>query len=274
MRIINKISVLLFVFIQTTYICLAEEPGSSKGEVNANDVESTTVASDTRSKQKPYSFQGEVNADNINIRSDSTTGSEVICKINKSECVDVLLELYNWYKIRLPKIAPSFIKKDFVTLADNNTAKVIKDNVNIRLRSDTSSPILGKVNKGEVVNILEDKGDWYKIEPVANSFGWIHKSFVNKLEEKKIKLAKKSKEDIEAVSNKNITVEGIIKPKTFTRIATHKLISDDNKVYLLKGNKEDLIPLNHRRVKIIGKLVDPTKQKNPIIEVEKIEALD
>jgi uncharacterized protein YgiM (DUF1202 family) len=241
MPVKNKvaITILLFIFTQISCILLAEEFKSGQ----------------------TYLFQGEVKGNDINIRSDSTLSSEVICKVDKGEPLDVSSELYDWYKISLPQAAPSFIKKDFVTLSkDGKIAKVSADFVNIRLRPDISSPILGKVNKDEIVDILQDKGDWYRIKPVKNSFGWIHKSFVSE-----------SRKDI----TKDITVEGMVKQKTFTRVASHKLIlEDNNKIYLLKADIEDLNPFNNRKVKITGKLVDPTKQKYPIIEVEKIEALD
>jgi len=225
---------------------------------------------ETARPQKAFLFQGEVNADDINIRSDSTSNSEVICKINKSQTVDVISELYDWYKIKLPTEAPSFINKEFTSPVDNKTAKVMKDNVNIRLKPNTSSAILGRVNTNEVVIVLEERGDWYRIEPVKDSAGWIHKNFVNKLEKKKTKLAKKD----ETVVDRNITLEGIIRPKTFTRVATHKLITEDDKVYLLRGDRETLNSLNKRRARITGKLVDPTAETDPIVEVEKIEALD
>jgi uncharacterized protein YgiM (DUF1202 family) len=188
--------------------------------------------------------------------------------------VDVVSKAYDWYKIRLPKSAPSFIKKEFVEILNDNAATVSKDNVNIRLRPDTASKILGKAKKDEPVNIVEDAGLWYKIEPIRNSFGWIHKNFVNKADEEKIKLAKKAKKNEgEEVANKIIAVCGIIKPKTFTKIASHKLITADNEVYLLKGNKEELTTLNSRRVKVSGKII-PSEYSNPIIEIEKLEALD
>lgn len=255
MRLINKLSILLFVFAQfSCYTCLAQEQ-----DLSANP-----------SEPKQYLFQCEVNADDINIRSDSTASAEIICKVNKNEPLDVLSELYGWYKVKLPPGAPSFIKKDFVALDEGKTAKITKDNVNIRLRPDISSPILGKLNQDESVNVLQEFGEWYRIEPVKNSFGWIHSNFVNKIEEKKIKLAAEKKN--EAIQEQ-ITVEGIIKPKTLTHLATHKLTTQDNKLYLLKSNKEDLDSFNNRKVRIIGKLEDPAR-KNPIIEVEKIEALN
>lgn len=240
----------------------------------------------TVSAQETSVFQGEVNSGNINIRSDSTLNAQIICTVSKGERLEIILELYDWYKIRLPKNAPSYIKKSLaecINFAQDSktclSAKISKDRVNIRLKPSESSAILGKLNKDEVVNILEDKGGWYKIEPALNSFGWIHKKFVNKvyLKEKSIQ---KNLEDTkllkpkEGTSNKNITIEGIIKPygKIIKRIATHKLITADNKIYLLRGNKESLDALNYHKVKIMGKIIDAPKEKYPVIEIRILAA--
>lgn len=228
-------------------------------------------------------FQGKINANNINIRSDSTVTSEVTCKLNQGDSVEVVSELYEWYKIRLPKIAPSFVKNNLVTLIDDKTAKVLKDRVNIRLHPADSAPILGRVDKNEIINILGNRGSWYRIMPVDNSFGWVHKKFVDKaprtikIEEAKLTLQIREglkPESQAATSDEFIIIKGIIRPKTIKRVATHKLITQDKDVFLLKGNKEGFDALNFQRAKVTGKLIDTDKQKNLIIEVVKIEALD
>jgi len=231
------------------------------------------------------SWQGIINADSINIRSDSTVSSKIICKINKGAQVEVVQGLYDWYQIRLPKRAPSFIHKNLVLLLGEGAARVLKNNVNIRLSSDESSEILGQVNKNEVINIVGESGDWYKIEPVNNSFGWINKKFVDKYAginkaqdmqvsaqiEKKDKIIKADK----TKTDENI-FKGIIKPygKVFRREATHKLIGENHQVFFLKGNKASLDSLNYRKVEILGKIINPDVRKYPIIEVIKIEVLD
>lgn len=131
--------------------------------------------------QEAQPFMGEINADNINVRADSTVRSEIVCSLNRGESVVVVFGLYEWYKIRLPKKAPSFIRKDFVSSTDGKVGVVLKDRVNIRLGPGESQARLGKANKNEVVNILSAQGDWYGIEPIKNSFGWIHQRFVDKV---------------------------------------------------------------------------------------------
>ncbi len=273
MRLISTISVvlLLIIFIPLGLSCLAQN----------EHYESPTI----QSEYKPFLFQGVINADNINIRSDSTVNSKIICKVNKGSLIEVVRKLYDWYKIRLPKTAPSFIKKDLVIFIGDKTAKVLKDNVNIRLFPSESSWILGRANKNEVVNILQEQEEWYKIEPVNNSFGWIHQNFVdkattiNKTEEIKLTQGITRKENKIVSENPVLeenTFEGTIKPygKVLKRKTTHKLITKDNRVFLLKGDKESLDSLNYHKVKITGKLIGPEKQKYPVIEIIKIEALD
>lgn len=233
--------------------------------------------------QSGAGFTGEVNADNINIRTDSTVASEEICGIDKGRQVEVVSELYDWYKIRLPKNAPSYIKNNFVSISEDKpadsidkfknidieggrNAKVSADRVNIRLSPGESSAILGRAAKDEAITILQEKGDWYKIEPIHNSFGWINKKFVNKAA-----VVKK-----QVLPSENVTIEGTIKPYgIFIKLtATHKLITSDNNIFLLKGDKKSLDAFNRHKAKVTGKLISPDNGKLPMIEVEKIEGLE
>lgn len=216
-------------------------------------------------------FQAQVNADDINIRCDSTISSEVISRLNKGELVEVVLELYDWYKIKLPLDAPAFIKKDMVVALDEKTVKVLKDRTNIRLHPNTASAIIGVVKKDTRIDILEDKGDWYKIKPVANSFGWINKKFVHKIPA--IDTIKENKKDI----NENmVSVEGMVKARKliFKPKWPYMLIADNRGIFFLKANKEKLSSLNNCKVKIIGKLINSEKQKFPLIEVVNLERLE
>lgn len=243
--------------------------------------------------QETMPFTGEVNAENINIRADSTVNSRVICRASKGERLEVTSALYGWYKIRLPKHAPSFIKKNLTAGIEdrpansfdklkasgtdlNRNAKVIKERVNIRLSPNESSPILGKADKNEIITILGESGEWYKIEPINNSFGWINSKFISKAPA----VVKRDDPLPQATAppepQNSIVAEGMIKPYgiVIKRVATHKLITDDKKIFLLKGDKKSLDALNHHKVKVIGKFIEPNNQKYPVIEIEKMEELD
>jgi uncharacterized protein YgiM (DUF1202 family) len=232
-------------------------------------------------------FTGQINASGINVRVDARVGAEVICTLAKGELVEVIWEVYDWYKIRLPREAPSYIKNNLLECNNVNadfasssgkclSAKVIKDRVNIRLGPTESAWILGKVDKATVVNVIADEGGWYKIHPVYQSYGWVNKKFVNK------KMVVFQKQDVlvkvtdTAKSGNQLVVEGKVSPYGIVlwRKATHKLTTSENKIYFLKGDRQGLDSLNYRKVKVTGKLISLAASKYPIIQIDIIEALN
>ncbi|MFA4888194.1 MAG: SH3 domain-containing protein [Candidatus Omnitrophota bacterium] len=132
-------------------------------------------------------FYGQVNTDNINLRADSSANAEIICTVKKDSRLYVMLERFGWYKVRLPPGAPCYIKKEFVTLGDDPKAgKVNAPKVNLRLAPTESSPILGWANTDETMAIAEltADGQWYKIIPTLNCYGWVNKRFIIQLAQK------------------------------------------------------------------------------------------
>ncbi|MDD4953598.1 MAG: SH3 domain-containing protein [Candidatus Omnitrophica bacterium] len=220
--------------------------------------------------QQEESSSGWINSDNINVRVDSTVSAPVICSLNKGDQVEIVKRFFEWNKIRLPNSAPSFVKKDFISTSDAKTGFVTKDVVNIRLEPDESSPILGKTSKNQILNILSETKGWYKITPVNNSFGWVNEKFINKTP------APETKPPLAQASKEYFQTRGVVMPygKVLKRSATHKLLTLDNKIFFLKGNKASLDALNYRKIKVIGLKIDTPKQKYPLIEITEMEALE
>ena len=245
-------------------------------------------------------FEGVVKNNNINVRSDSTTASKIICTLNQGDRVYVVNESYGWYKIRLPKKAPSYVKKILLEClpeekspapstpkAENqhkicHAAKVTGNRVNIRLEPNQSSKILGMLNKNAVVNILGEDNGWYKIEPPEEGLAWINKQFVSKETPRATKPQEspKAEDNLPGLKQQRgeplTAVQGSIQPygRVFLRIATHKLITPEKKIFLLKGNKKELDSLIYRKVRISGKILSNAKEKYPVIEVSAIEVLN
>ncbi len=234
------------------------------------------------------SFPGEINADKINLRLDATTSSQVISTLDKDRKIEVVAEFYEWYKVRLPKDVAVYIRKNLTTCINHlvitskeqaatgpaaarcTSAKVVKDRVNIRLKPSETGAIVGLANENEIVNVTAEKGQWYEIEPVQESFGWIHKKFVNKV----LAPAPLPLPVPEPENQLNSTVfSGRVEPYgvVLLRPATHKLVTADNKIFLLKGSRSSLNALNHQKVKICGRVNSSLKAKYPVIEVQSIE---
>lgn len=241
--------------------------------------------------QDASEFKYEVNANGINIRSDSTTSAQVICMVDKGVVVYPVAESYGWYKIKLPGVAPAFINKTLVTPAGDGTGKTAKDKVNVRLGPNTSSAIIGKLGIDTPVKIVEDQGEWYRIEPTDKCYGWINKKFVNKimsfaqpaaaaqaapaLPPAQAPAAAAPAQAAPPVPEQ--VFEGKIRPYGFfffKKPVTHKLITAEKKVIFLKGEEDKLKALEYRQVKVTGKIISDPKDKYPLLEISKAEALD
>ena len=230
-------------------------------------------------------FSGQINSAGINLRTDATTTSAILSVLDKGERVEVVLEQFGWYKIRLPKTVPVYVKKKLAECIKSKeiqgvvvseaqvsqcaSAKILGDRVNVRSKPSESASIVGIADKNEIVNVLSEIGGWYKIEPIQNSFGWVNKKFIDKAELPRKEESASATEDPGA----NLVLTGTVQPYgiVFMRSATHKLVTADNKIYLLKGNRVTLNALNRQRVKVIGKIISPSNAKYPIIEIKIIE---
>jgi SH3-like domain-containing protein len=225
-------------------------------------------------------FMGMITEDAVRIRADSTITSEIIGTVDKGQTVEVIRELYGWYKIKLPQTTVAFISKKFLSYIGAESARINADRVNIRLQANTSSPIIGKVSANELVKILEDHGEWAKIQAPSNTFGWIHTKFVTRNTTPSPPPAPQPQPippptPTETQPPKDlITVEGLLKPKFITQEATHKLITHDRTIYLLKGNIQQLNSFNHKKVKVTGIRNNPyDSQPLDCIEVQTIELI-
>ena len=52
-------------------------------------------------------------------------------------------------------------------------------NLNVRSNSSTSSSIIGKVKDNSYLTILSEKGSFYYVEYLENTYGYVHKDYVN-----------------------------------------------------------------------------------------------
>ena len=237
-------------------------------------------------------FLGEVNADNINLRLDATISAEALASLNKGEQLEVMAEFYEWYKVRLPEKIPVYIKKTLATCINYTagttpegvplersctSAKVLKERVNIRAKPSESGGIVGLADKNEVLNITGQAAGWYRIEPTQNSFGWIHKKFISKVIPPPKPAGPPQEKTTEAADQEGmIVLIGTVKPYgiVFMRPATHKLISVDDRIFLLKGNRSSLNALNHHKVKVTGKILTSARGEYPVVEVKAIEVVN
>lgn len=128
--------------------------------------------------------QYEVLKEGINVREDSTTIAVSLGCLNKGDIVTVVDEKYDWYKILLPKniVYNCFVSVDFIKPIDEIKGEVTASYLNIRSNPSLNSSVIGKIEKGKIVSIIEKRENWYMINGYPYIKGWVHKKFLKKLD--------------------------------------------------------------------------------------------
>lgn len=106
----------------------------------------------------------------INIRSAATTESEIVGKLYSNSAVTVLGVEGEWYQIHSGS-CEGYIKSEYIITGDEELAKSIStrvaisntDNLNIRADQSTEGQVLGQVNEGERLIVLEELEGWVKV---------------------------------------------------------------------------------------------------------------
>lgn len=175
----------------------------------------------------------------VNVRKEPTTESAIIGKIYNGAVAQVLAvagEEDDWFQIISGNVE-GYIKAEYFFYGDEAVAviddyvtryaTVLADRLNVRKQPDIESSRIGYIDKGEKVKILENLGDWLKVQYTDKSTGYVASQYVTvseefvyakTLEEEKKELAeKKALEERKRVSETKAaesTVINITPPNT------------------------------------------------------------
>lgn len=151
------------------------------------------IATATRAVEPTFPNKAYIAADDVYVRSGPGENYYATDKLKAGTEVEVYRhDPGGWYAIRPPKESFSWVSSRHLQLDGNNLATVTDDRVAARVGSrlnDTRDVIQVRLHKGEVVEVLEPRGNvpagnlgataWYKIAPPAGEFRWVSGRFVD-----------------------------------------------------------------------------------------------
>ncbi|WP_058486440.1 C40 family peptidase [Defluviitalea phaphyphila] len=117
---------------------------------------------------------------NVDVWEETTNTEKIITTLNKEDKVEILGIEKDCYIVKLDDGNKGYILKDLLNILSTDGIST-GDRVNIRQAPNTSSEILGQVNKGDSLIIIGKSGEWYNIE-YNNQEAWIHSNYVNLIE--------------------------------------------------------------------------------------------
>ena len=128
---------------------------------------------------------GIITENAVNFRASPDISSRILNQLNKGTKVSVAASEGDWYKVNYSD-ATGWVNGNYITVRDEkiSTGVVNADVLNVRSDSNTSSEILTKLRKGDMVEIFEQSGDWYRISIAEDRYGWIHMDYITIREEK------------------------------------------------------------------------------------------
>ena len=121
--------------------------------------------------------KGIVDTAILNIRSGPGTNYSNIGQLSRGSEIAIVKAENQWLQIRLPQglgwVSSEYIKLLTEPAKEAQTSGVINSNqVNIRKEANTESAVLTQLNKGQLVDVVEKKGEWYKIK-TGSTEGWV-----------------------------------------------------------------------------------------------------
>jgi N-acetylmuramoyl-L-alanine amidase len=131
-----------------------------------------------------------ITADNINVREGPGLSYKVAARVHKGNTYPLLKEQADWIKIDLLNGQTGWVANWLVSKnqAASSSSKISKgkitvNSLNVRSAPSLQSTIIGKLQKGEAVTVLSQKGEWTEISYSGKS-AWISSEYV--LVEKKV----------------------------------------------------------------------------------------
>ncbi len=142
--------------------------------------------------------------DQVNVRKNASTGSEVLTTLAKGESVTIQSQDGDWCKVSIGK-KTGYIRNDMLdqkaestdktttktaaktsseTTADISTVYAAKESVNLRDKPSTSGNVLQQVNYGETITVTGKSGEWYEVEIPAQEkvAGYVRSDMVSTTE--------------------------------------------------------------------------------------------
>jgi len=126
--------------------------------------------------EKRFPYMGRVNGSRVNVRGGAGLNFGILTQLKQGEDVVIIEETDEWCKMKLPHGCSAWV---FAKLIKNG--KVNRDTINVRSGPGSNYAVLANLLRGESVFVLDDIGEWVKIEPPVNAGAWAYKQYITYL---------------------------------------------------------------------------------------------
>ena len=174
-------------YISKDYVTVSSSSNSgSTNNGNSNSGSTNNSNSNTGSSNTTTTQSGTVKVNGaLNVRSGAGTNYSVIGSLSNGAKVEIVETSGSWYKIKYGS-GYGYVSKDYILV---NTRSIVENTVlregtavtlslKVRYESNYESNVMGTIAMGEKVSVLEDNGEWSKIE-YNGKMGYILNEYVD-----------------------------------------------------------------------------------------------
>lgn len=124
--------------------------------------------------EEDFPYIGVVSTEKLRVLPRRGTNFREIAVLNRNDLVTVIGKSGEWLQIQPPESLAVWISGEFI---DSNGV-VTGSRVNIRKGPAVANPVLGQVNRGESLTVIDSQDGWKKILPPASISAWVPAEFV------------------------------------------------------------------------------------------------
>ncbi|MBP8819718.1 MAG: N-acetylmuramoyl-L-alanine amidase [Syntrophomonadaceae bacterium] len=124
---------------------------------------------------------GIINTNYVNIRSGPATTYDIVGRLDQGSQAEILGSKNDWYQIKSGQLN-GWVRNDLINLQKEYSLKVTANGVNLRSGPGTSYNVVGSVNNGDILTLVDTNGDWYQVKTAGGLTAYINGSFVQKME--------------------------------------------------------------------------------------------
>ena len=117
-----------------------------------------------------------VNASKLNFRKAADLKSTVIKTLSRGAVVQVLKKGKEWDKVKYSG-ATGYMSAQYLKITAGTYGQVNTGTLNVRRGTSTSTSVLGKLSKGDVVEVLSKGKEWHKIR-YKSSAAYVYASYI------------------------------------------------------------------------------------------------
>ncbi len=125
-----------------------------------------------------YAQTGTVTADLLNIRSLASASSPVVTQVSQGEVLDLISYDGSWYEIKTSDGKTGFANGNYISPNPAYYGKVTASSLMVRSSTGTSSPVISKLKKDSVVELLAYDGSWYKVITPEGHTGYASANYI------------------------------------------------------------------------------------------------